>query len=126
MIKAIYVHPAHGVEERRISEETQAQLHDLQTAVEGYIEAVRLVNAEGAYVATMWVNEEYRLGQFTLDDINVIACRLAGFYGRPDLNRAPGFILGPVIITGPNTPDGFETDVLDEVVTTIASLKRLA
>jgi len=82
-------------------------LQDMQSIVEGYIEAVRLLDG-----STMWVNEEYRLGQFGADDFNSIASDVAGLGGRPDLMLSG--IFGDVFITGPGTPKGDETDVTDQ------------
>jgi len=89
--------------DKTITERNVGSLQDMQAIVEGYIEAVRLRDG-----STMWVNEEFRLGQFGPDDFNSIASDVAGLGGRPDLLFTG--ILGDVFITGPPDADGYETD----------------
>jgi hypothetical protein len=89
-----------------IIEQTVDGLREMQSIVEGYIEAVRLKDG-----STMWVNKEYRF-QFGLGDFNPIASDVAGLGGRQDLMLSG--ILGDVFITGPPDSEGGETDVTDQ------------
>lgn len=77
---------------------------DLQDAVQGLIEPVTLRDG-----STMYVNEEFRLGQFGPEDFNSIASDLAGLGGRVDLLILG--ILGPVVVVGPVNAVGEDTDI---------------
>lgn len=65
---------------------------DYSAHLEGYIEAVTL------RFGTLWVNEEFLLGQFSISDFNSIASDLCGLGGRSDLMLSG--ILGPALLTG--------------------------
>ncbi len=99
-IKGLAIYPDRGYEEVEVKE-----LDDYQGIVGGMIEAVELIGG-----STMYVNEEFLLGQFGPADHNVLASRVAELGGRPDLNGVPG-ILGPVLLVGPVDGDGNDTDL---------------
>lgn len=92
--------------DKRVIDRTIDGLADMQAIVGGYIEAVRLSDG-----STLWVNEEFRLGQFGPDDFNSVASDVAGLGGRPDLLL--GGILGDTFLTGPTDAEGNETDYTD-------------
>lgn len=100
-VKAIVIKRDKTLVEREVS-----GIRDMQSIVEGYIEAVGLSDG-----STMWVNEEFRLGQFGPADFNSIASDVAGLGGRLDLTMFG--ILGDVFITGPADKWGNETDVTE-------------
>lgn len=81
---------------------------DYRDIVKGYIEPVTLWD-DHAVQGTMWVNEEFLLGQFGPDDYNSIASDVCGLGGRPDLMFSG--ILGPVVVVGPVDKDGYDTDL---------------
>lgn len=92
--------------DKRVIDRTIDGLADMQAIVEGYIEPVRLSDG-----STLWVNEEFRLGQFGPGDFNSVASDVAGLGGRPDLMLTG--ILGNTFLTGPTDPEGNGTDVTD-------------
>ena len=90
-------------------EETGTELKELQSAVDGYIEAIDLNND-----LTMWVNEEYLLrNEF---EVNPLASALFASIGgtRP--------IFGDVVITGGTDPEGY---TLGLTANDLADLKEL-
>lgn len=109
-MNAIVINPDKTVTETELSD-----LKSMQDAVGGYIEAVNLT------FGTLWVNEEFRLGQFGPEDFNSIGSDLCGLGGRPDLML--GGILGPVFLTG--GPDG-TGETLDVTVAGRNAVKRIA
>ena len=99
-ITGIAIYPDKRVEE--------VELNDLKTyqdIVLGWIEAVRLK------AGTMYVNEEFLLGQFGPEDYNSIASDVAGLGGRPDLMMTG--ILGPVVLVGHVDAEGWDEDVTE-------------
>ncbi len=75
-------------------EETGTALADLQSAVDGWIEAIDLNND-----LTMWVNEEYLLRNELV--VNPMASALFASIG----GQQP--IFGDVVITGGTDPEGY-------------------
>jgi hypothetical protein len=114
MTKAIAIYPDKRVEEIEVSE-----LADYQAIVLGLIEAVGL--ADGS---TMYVNEEFLLGQFGPEDFNSIASDVCGLAGRPDLMLSG--ILGPVLVTGPIDDEGYDTDITEMARRWIHRVRREA
>lgn len=93
-IDAIAIYP-----DKRIVPITLGGLDDYRAIVLGWIEPVDLS------FGTLWVNEEFLLGQFGPEDVNWIASDVAGLGGRPDfMLRSP--ILGPVVLTGGTDREG--------------------
>jgi len=90
-------------------EETGTELKELQTAVDGYIEAIDL-SAE----LTMWVNEEYLLRNELV--INPLASALYASIG----GNQPVF--GDVVLTGGTDPEGY---TLGLTAKDLADLKEL-
>lgn len=100
VIKGLVIRPDKSVELVDLD-----HLAQYQEAVGGFIEPVRLSDG-----ATMYVNEEFRY-KFGPDDFNSVASDVAGLGGRPDLMLSG--ILGPVVIVGPLTRDGYDTDITE-------------
>lgn len=102
-------------------------IEDYQRAVDGYIEAVtlELPEAFGEHAgirATMYVNEEYLLGQFGPKDYNIIATTVAMHTGRPDLHYG---ILGPVVMVGDVNRQGEDTDLHEAWISTIKAIASM-
>lgn len=98
-IDAIAIYP-----DKRVAEVTLDEIGDYQAIVEGYIERVEL------RFGTLWVNEEFLLGQFGPEDANWIASDVAGLGGRPEfMLKYP--ILGPAILTGGGDRHGYTLSV---------------
>jgi hypothetical protein len=89
--------------DKRVTRVELNALGDYQEIVNGYIEPVNLK------FGTLWVNEEFLLGQFGPEDFNSIASDVAGLGGRPDLMLFTP-ILGPAILTGFVGPEGEDLD----------------
>jgi hypothetical protein len=90
-------------------EETGTELKELQTAVDGYIEAIDL-----SPELTMWVNEEYLLRNELI--INPLASALYASIG----GNQPVF--GDVVLTGGTDPEGY---TLGLTAKDLADLKEL-
>lgn len=100
MTRAIVIRQDDTVEERDVGE-----LHELQEIVGGSIELVSLPEDRSA----MYVNEE---GLFDKRcRFNTVATRVAGLAGRPDLFGSG--IRGNVVVVGPVSDDGDDSDVTD-------------
>ena len=91
-------------------EETGTALKELQTAVDGYIEAIDL-----SPDLTMWVNEEYLLRNELI--INPLASALFASIG----GNQPVF--GDVVFTGGTDPEGYTLGLTEK---DLADLKDLA
>lgn len=89
--------------DKRVEDVTLTKLEDYQKVVVGYIEAVAL------RFGTMYVNEEFLLGQFGPEDFNSIATDVCGLGGRPDLMFSG--ILGPVVVVGEMDEEGYDLTV---------------
>lgn len=113
-IKGIAIYP-----DKRVVEVQLSNLKDYQEIVDGHIEAVRFRDG-----ATMYVNEEFLLGQFGPDDFNSIAGDVCGLNGRPDLMLSG--ILGPVVVVGPVDREGYDMDITPEMVNSINRVKAEA
>jgi len=105
--------------DKSVGEVTIDGYKELSAIVRGYIEAVRLTDG-----STMYVNEEFRLGQFGPEDRNSIAGDVCGLAGRPDLMLLG--ILGPVVILGPIDAAGYDTDVTDRMRRVVRRVAREA
>lgn len=102
MTKAVIV-----TRDKQVTETDFVNYKDIQAAVEGWIEAVKLNGC------TMYVNEEF-LFRFGPEDFNSIASDICGLCGRLDLMFSG--ILGNVLITGPLDDEGRDTDIPDSMI----------
>jgi hypothetical protein len=100
-VKGIAIYP-----DKRVAEVELSDLADYQGIVEGWIEAVTLVDG-----STLYCNEEYRY-KFGPHEVNWIASDVASLGGRPHFLFDP--ILGPVVIVGPPDDEGYDTDITDD------------
>jgi hypothetical protein len=94
-----------AVDSTTTTHEGTPSLADLQSAVGGYIEAIRLQSDDLS--AVLWVNEEGKLRGLP---VNVKATRLARLYG----NIGEDTIVGAVAVSGPEDEDGEITGLPDE------------
>lgn len=113
MTKAIVIRPDKTVEEVDLD-----GYEAYSAVVDGYIEAVNLK------FGTLYVNEEFLLGQFGPEDFNSIAGDVCGLGGRPDLMMTG--ILGPTFLVGGVDDEGNDLDVTDSGRKAVEKVRREA